>query len=73
MLWDLGTSKKIATFTGHKKPIWSLDFSAESTLLASGSADETVKIWDCTGQTSAMVVEEPTPDITDQSNGKTET
>ena len=49
ILWDLNTSKKMATFTGHKRTIWSLDFSAESSILASGSADETVKLWDVSG------------------------
>jgi transcription initiation factor TFIID subunit 5 len=48
MLWDLSTTKRIATFCGHKKSIWSLDFSANSTLLVSASADETVCIWDIT-------------------------
>lgn len=40
MIWDLGTGKRVKTFSGHhEKCIWSLDFSAEGTLLASGSAD----------------------------------
>jgi WD40 repeat protein len=34
MLWDLASSKKIATFTGHKKHVTSIDFSAEGSLLA---------------------------------------
>jgi transcription initiation factor TFIID subunit 5 len=32
--------------TGHTAPIYSLAFSAESTLLVSGSADWTVRCWD---------------------------
>ena len=32
--------------TGHTASIYSLAFSAESTVLASGSADWTVRCWD---------------------------
>lgn len=32
--------------TGHKAPIHSLSFSAESSVLVSGSADSTVRVWD---------------------------
>jgi transcription initiation factor TFIID subunit 5 len=40
MIWDLGTGKRVKVLSGHhEKTIWSLDFSAEGTLLASGSAD----------------------------------
>lgn len=40
MIWDLGTGKRVKVFAGHhEKTIWSLDFSAEGSLLASGSAD----------------------------------
>lgn len=45
-LWDLGSSKLIKTMRGHRASIYSLAFSAESTVLVSGGADETVRIWD---------------------------
>ena len=35
--------------TGHKALIYSLSFSAESSLLVSGSADWTMKCWDVKG------------------------
>jgi transcription initiation factor TFIID subunit 5 len=47
-LWDLDTAKAMATLTGHKRPIWSLDFDRYGSLLASGCADATVSIWDAT-------------------------
>jgi len=50
MIWDLMSSKRIASFSGHKKPIWTLDFSADGTLLASGSADNTICLWDWAGK-----------------------
>ena len=35
--------------TGHVSSIYSLSFSAESSLLVSGSADWTVRCWDVKG------------------------
>jgi glucose repression regulatory protein TUP1 len=40
-------SKKIChTLTGHKDDIYSLDFASDSRVLATGSADCTVRLWD---------------------------
>lgn len=39
------TLKFFLSLYGHKLPVLSLDISADSTLLASGSADKNVKIW----------------------------
>ncbi|KAJ1925228.1 Transcription initiation factor TFIID subunit 5 [Tieghemiomyces parasiticus] len=48
-LWDLGSGKRLQHFTGHDKAVYSLAFSQESTLLMSGSADCTVRLWDVNG------------------------
>ena len=48
-LWDLGSGKRVKKMTGHKASIYSLAFSAESSLLVSGSADWTMKCWDVKG------------------------
>jgi transcription initiation factor TFIID subunit 5 len=45
-LWDLGSSRAIKKLQGHRAPINSLSFSAESSVLVSGSADCTVRCWD---------------------------
>lgn len=45
-LWDLGSGRRIKKMTGHTASIYSLAFSAESSLLVSGGADWTVKCWD---------------------------
>lgn len=45
-LWDLGSSRPIKKMSGHRAPIHSLSFSAESSVLVSGSADCTVRCWD---------------------------
>ena len=48
-LWDLGSGKRIKKMSGHKASIYSLAFSAESSLLVSGSADWTMRCWDVKG------------------------
>lgn len=35
----------LLTLTGHERPVMSLDFNRAGTLLASGSGDNTVKLW----------------------------
>lgn len=47
ILWDLGKGHQKKRMRGHGKGgIWSLSWSAESTVLASGGADGTVRVWD---------------------------
>lgn len=45
-LWDVATGENIATFWGHTTDIQSLAFSPDGTLLASGSYDGTILLWD---------------------------
>jgi transcription initiation factor TFIID subunit 5 len=42
----LGSGKRIKKMTGHTSSIYSLAFSAESSLLVSGGSDWTVRCWD---------------------------
>ena len=45
-VWDLGSARKVASLTGHRGPVWSLSYSSGTgALLASGGADETVRLW----------------------------
>ncbi|CZT51364.1 probable transcription initiation factor TFIID subunit 5 [Rhynchosporium secalis] len=47
IFWDLAKGQIIKRCKGHGKGgIWSLSFSVESTVLVSGGADGTVRIWD---------------------------
>ena len=48
-LWDLGSGRCIKKMTGHASSIYTLSFSAESSLLVSGGADWTVRCWDVQG------------------------
>lgn len=45
-LWEVATGENITTFWGHTSDIQSLAFSPDSTLLASGSHDGTILLWD---------------------------
>ena len=46
-----------AILTGHSGTIWSIDFSHDGRLLASGSIDQTVKLWDAeTGALQATLM-----------------
>jgi transcription initiation factor TFIID subunit 5 len=49
-LWDLGPGKLFKRMRGHGKGgIWSISWSVESTVLTSGGADGTVRMWDING------------------------
>ncbi|MYC75541.1 hypothetical protein F4X10_07225 [Candidatus Poribacteria bacterium] len=45
-LWDVGSGENIATLWGHPTDIQSLAFSPDGTLLASGSFDCSILLWD---------------------------
>ena len=45
-VWSLQTGRVLDVLTGHEAPITSLSFSSAAGLLASGSWDKTVRLWD---------------------------
>ena len=45
-LWEVASGENIATFWGHPTDVQSLAFSPDGTLLASGSYDGTILLWD---------------------------
>ena len=49
-LWELSTASVRKEFTGHAGDVTSLAWSADGRLLASGSADTTVLLWDVSGE-----------------------
>ena len=56
-IWSLKTGRLLDILAGHQGPVTSLCFSPESSLLASGSWDKTVRLWDVydgRGQTDVL-------------------
>ena len=49
-LWDTATGERVAELSGHLGPVFSLAFAGDGRILASGSLDGTVKLWDVTAR-----------------------
>ena len=50
IFWDLATGEPAGTLRGHEDYVSAVAFSADGKLLATGSFDHTVKVWDVAGR-----------------------
>lgn len=48
LLWNLCRGNQLATLTGHERTVTCANFSPDGQWLATGSSDQTVRIWDAT-------------------------
>ncbi len=44
-IWDIAEKKLLHVYEGHRQDVYSLDLSLDGRLIASGSGDKTVRIW----------------------------
>src|SRR5262249_55340782 len=44
-IWDFPDANLQKILRGHQGPVWSIDASVDGKLLASGSSDKTVRVW----------------------------
>ena len=57
ILWDVAARAEVRRLRGHTNSIWGLAYTPDGKTLASGSADQTVRLWDvATGQLRETIV-----------------
>jgi len=61
---DIDYFKEIATLKGHSEFVSSVTFSSDSKLLASGSGDDTIKLWDVNSKSKVATLAGHSYDVT---------
>jgi WD40 repeat protein len=70
-LWNVATQKALgAPLEGHKAPVLSLAFSPDGKVLASGSLDKTVKLWDVNARKALDMSDQTRNLVEQQQTGK---
>ena len=60
-LWDVSCGECLQTLVGHRQTVWSLAFSQDGQMLASGDEAATIKLWDTQSRTSIKTIKLPGP------------
>ena len=58
-LWQTASGEPLTSLTAHKKPVTAVSFSADGQLLATKSADSTVRLWRTDNWETIAILEEP--------------
>lgn len=58
--WFSANGERLGTYGGHQGALWSVDVDPSTTLLASGAADNTMKLWEVRTGKCLMTWEFPT-------------
>ena len=45
-LWDVENASEIRSFSGHKRPVWTVAFTPDARRALSAGHDEVIKVWD---------------------------
>lgn len=61
LLWERVTTDRIQQLTGHGAIVWSIAFAPDGEQLGSGSADGTLRIWDCRSGRCEAIIPLPGP------------
>jgi WD40 repeat protein len=48
VIWNAESGAAVATFKGHSQEVASLAFAGKGGILATGSSDQTLRLWDVT-------------------------
>ena len=60
-LWDISSGECCHQLLGHKKSVTTVAFSPDGEIIASGSVDETIKLWDVKTGECLATLEIPRP------------
>ncbi|KAK2732861.1 translation initiation factor eIF3 subunit [Onygenales sp. PD_40] len=58
--WFSANGERLGTYTGHQGALWTIDVSPNSVLLATGAADNTIRLWNTRTGECVKVWEFPT-------------
>lgn len=58
--WFTSNGERLGTYTGHQGAVWTVDVSPNNKLLATGAADNTIKLWNVRTGECVKTWENPT-------------